>query len=239
MTCLVKRARMAAFVGLAIVVGGFIPTPEAASGPVNALVLSDFGDVSATVARMQALGWTVTTKPTLQVMQTAGTGPNPFRGYDVVWIPARSDLATLHLLMTGGGRLETFLRFGGVVIIADLSPVELWVDAVPGGTEAMETAAGSAAPVTIAAASHVLITGSEIGGVTLGAADLDPGLTGGRGYFMDLPADGAPVVVAQNASGPVLVEYGFGSGHVVASLLANPSAAFEDNLVRYAHALVP
>ena len=141
--------------------------------------------------------------------------------------------------MTGGSRLETFLRFGGVVVIADLSPVELWVDALPGGTEAMEIAVGSAVPVTIAAASHALITGSEIGGVTLGTADLDPDLTGGRGYFMDLPADGAPVVVAQNASGPVLVEYGFGSGHVVASLLANPSAAFEDNLVRYAHALVP
>lgn len=234
-----KAIVIAAVLAMAGVVAGPRLMTEAATGPVSALVLSDFGDVSATVARMQALGWTVTAKPTLEVMQSSATGPNPFRNYQVVWIPARSDASKLHFLLSAGERLETFLKAGGVVVMVELSPSGQWLCAIPGGAEALALPVGGAGAVTIAAANHALVTGEGIGGATISASDLDPGASGGLGYLAHLPADLPPVVVAQNASGPVLVEYGFSGGHVVVSLLANPDEAFENNLVRYAHALVP
>ena len=117
------------------------------------------------------------------------------------------------------------------------------LDLAPGGVDVLSLPPGGAGSVTVSAVDHALITGVGTGGVQLTATDLDPEATGGLGYLSNFPS--RATTIAENAAGPVLLEYAEGpdnvegDGRVVVGVLPDPSVNVIDNIVRYVESLVP
>ena len=212
------------------------PAAMSQAGPVQAFVPTDYGDTTDIVARMEGQGWEVTAEQTLMTLADSSDESNPLSAYDVVWFVSAADNETLRYLLDGGP-LATFLKNGGVVVVVDVNAENGAVDVAPGGVDIERLPDAGAGAVTIAAPSHAVITGAGIGGVALTDADLDPGATGGLGYLSSLPDEA--IVIAQNASGPTVLEYAYGDGQVVVCSLLNPTGECTDNIVRYAESLVP
>lgn len=201
---------------------------RAQSPPVRALVLTDLGESSEIAALMEAEGWNVTATEVLDL------DPSDLSSqFDVVWIPAETNSDAVHQLVDG--ELVLFALEGGVVVVTGVDGTSL--DIAPGGVDADALPAAGAGTVTIVAVDHPSITGAGIGGSALTDADLDPTGGGGRGSLHNTPDDG--VVIAQNADGPVAVEYGHGDGHVLVATLLDPVDACAKNVVLYAGSLVP
>ena len=232
-------------IGLTAILGGcaltllvVIPSSQTlahnAPDPVRALVLNDLGAYASVVTSMQTRGWEVTTAGVLEVQAGGADFLLPF---DIVWIPAQANLPGLQELAKTGGVLDLFAYGGGVVAVMDITPDDLWLDIAPGGSDAEALPAAGAGTVTIAAATHPLITGTGIGGQPLVDANLDPQATGGRGCVLNAPDESNAVVIAQNTIGPVVLEHSRGTGHIFVCALLNQAESCTENIVLYVQSL--
>jgi hypothetical protein len=199
----------------------------AQSPPVRALVLTDLGESAGIATTMRAEGWTVTESDLVDLASR-----DLLSQFEVVWIPGERNSGALHDLVDG--ELVVFALEGGVVVVSGVNGASM--DVAPGGIDAQALTTGAGA-VSISSASHASITGDGIGGSALTDADLDPTGGGGRGSLHEVPA--GAVVIAQNADGPVAVEYGHGDGHVLVATLYDPVDACTRNVVLYAGSLIP
>ena len=224
--------------GLALLLVLAIPGGKAqgqTTESVKALVVEGLGDSSAIVTTMQSLGWEVTMAAVLDVDQHFDNG---LYGYDVIWVTAGTDVKPLQFLARRGNILDQFPAAGGVVVVTDLSPDDMWLDIAPGGPEAQALPASGAGVVTIAAVDHPSITGAGTGGTALTAADLDPQSSGGRACVINPPQDSGFVVIAENSIAPVLLDYKHGNGRVIVSALLSPQESCSENLLRYLQTVV-
>lgn len=206
---------------------------QAQPQPFQVLVLNDLGEHQSTVTLMESRGWGVTTAGVLEVLTD---GAEALSVYDAVWIPAQSNYPGLRQLASWGGVLQAYVKQGGTVVLADLSPEEFWIDAVVGGADVEALPAGCEGPVTITAADHPVITGEGTGGTPLAEADLDPQGTGGSGCIR---GDGQTdaIVIASNVHGPVLLEHTIGTGHVLICALLSPQPNCIENILLYVQSL--
>ena len=199
------------------------PTPRV-------LVPSDLGSNRAeTVAKMEAMSWTVGSMTAAELL--AADGPDPSESYDVIWILPDSDYDTLRLLSTSGGLLDTFARAGGTVVMVGLSDVESRADVTPGGMDCKNLA--NAGDLTIDEPNHGMIAGSACGGTDLTCLHLDPDSTGGGAALMNAPEGSTMTCIVSNSSGTVVCEYALGQGRVLASLLDLTHEPCLGNVVRY------
>lgn len=223
-------------VPISLVVATRRPALGAPAPPlVQALVVSDLGDPAGIVARMNVVGWEVTTMPTLEV---SGLGTAALAAYDIVWIPASTNYPALRILVEDGGPVEEFVRNGGTLVVMGVSPDGLWLDVAPGGVEAKALPADGAGPVEIELADHPLITGEGIGDLTLVSSDFDPNQTGGHGTLFNQPEGAGTNLITTNQAGAVTLEYHHGAGHCFVSTSFQERNVCKDNVLLYNQSLV-
>lgn len=223
--------------GLILACGLLILAPAQAAA-TNAIVLTDLGDPESTIpARMQELGWQVTTARCLEVQ---GPRASAVTSADVFWVTANSKNALLENLVKAGGVLDTFARQGGIVVVTGVDPDFISVAAAPGGVRATDHITNGEEAVAIADADHPVITGAGIGGAVLTDQSLDPTATGANGAIDMPPAiQGGATVIASDAHGPVIVEYPLDAGRVILSTIASEGASCTSNLLLYLQSLRP
>jgi hypothetical protein len=217
---------------------GLLIAAPVRSTATNAIVLTDLGVPESTIpARMQELGWQVTTARCLEVQ---GPKASAVASADVFWVTASSKNALLENLVKPGGVLDTFARQGGIVVVTGVNPDFVSVAAAPGGVRATEHTANGEEAVNITDATHPVITGAGIGGVVLTNQSLDPTATGANGCIAVPPAiQGSATVIASDAHGPAIIEYPLDAGRVILSTIASAGASCTSNLLLYLQSLRP
>jgi hypothetical protein len=237
-----RRSAMRRSVGYlccALVVVGVLRLAVADDGPqrIRALIVKDLGTgFETTVARMDALGWTVGSINALDLLERDGAELRS--QWDVIWIPPDSDYDLLRLFSKSGGQLETFANAGGVVVLPGISAAQFRIDVAPGGVDV--AAVATPGPTTITDPDHLLVSGVLPGTTNLTADDLDPDATGGDGCFV--PPSGAVAStsshIAHNNEGGVVGEYSLGEGHALVSLLDLTDEVPLNNTLLYVEHLI-
>ena len=209
-------------------------TDAAGGGGPRVLVVSDLGDATADVAAMTALGWDVRSMKTLEVEYEASQY-GLITECDAIWVPSGNPDA-LRFLMRDGGPLDRFASAGGTVVWMDVAASEHQLDVGLGGVDAIPLPAIPIGAVSLSTDDHPIAVGLTIGSVPLIEGDLDPESTGGGCCVVGSPEDDTNVI-ASNAAGPVLVDYGHGDGRVVACALKNARPVCRTNILRYVASL--
>jgi hypothetical protein len=209
-----------------------LPAALAQSSP-RAFIITDLAPSEDLTAELESWGWETSTSSTIEIESYADLVE-----YDAVWIPAHSTVDGLQFLTRDAGDVERFVLGGGIVVIWSLAPETMSLDIAPGGPDAEPVEAPASGALVIAAPDHSLIDGEALGGVSLSVMDLDPTESGGSAFFTGLPHDADLVVLAENADGPVFLEYTHGSGRVLLSALRDEGQPCRHNTALYVESLL-
>jgi len=116
-----------------------------------------------------------------------------------------------------------------------LNPDESWFEISFGNVNAEPLPVNGAGAVTITDPTHPMITGNNLGASPLGAEDLDPFGTGGRGVITNPPSGS---IIASNAAGCMLADYQHGAGNVFLSATLREQPTCRNNVLLYVESLV-
>ena len=178
------------------------------------LVFVDYNSfqTSAAVSHANSLGLANST-----ISSLTGQNVASFTGKTLVVMPGFGDYSDLS---ANQSFLTNFVNGGGYLILNVAGNSGNLSDFAPGGIDYINYAFGGGLheSETIVDASHPYISGSFNPSATvLSAADFNGWSSTDHGILSGLP--GGSTTILNNTDGASLVEYSFGSGHVVASTL--------------------
>lgn len=207
------------------------------------------GNSSESLDRVKDLGHQETTAPIIFADGILAMSNATLEQFCVIWfspgMDTSDDVAHIRnsIAPAGDGNLEQFVASGGVIVMnVTGSGIGLPEDVVPGGA-GWEESSGTHNEEFFPDPSHRYLTGAFPAGVPLDVvADPDTDFSSwndtDRGVIENIPS-GATVIL-ENADGPSMVEYQYGSGWVIITTLRFGAAsggavgAPLNNLINYA-----